>query len=44
MGLYPLFGKKKKKIGLYPFNPNIQIVRVKIYSNKVDNEWVHKYG
>ena len=31
-------------MGLYPFNPNIQMSWVKTYSNKVDNGWVHGYG
>ena len=30
-------------MGLYPFNPNIQMGWVKTYPNKVDNEQVHRY-
>ena len=31
-------------MGLYPFNPNIQLGQVKTYPNKVGNRWVHGYG
>ena len=31
-------------MGLYPFNPNIQMGWVKTYPNKVGNGWVHGYG
>ena len=30
-------------MGLYSFNPNIQFGYVKIYPNKVGNEWIHGY-
>ena len=31
-------------MGLYPFNPNIQMGWVKTYPNKMGNGWVHGYG
>ena len=31
-------------MGLYPFNPNIQMGWVKTYPNKVDKGWVYGYG
>ena len=31
-------------MGLYPFNPNIQMGWVKTYPNKEGNEWVYGYG
>ena len=31
-------------MGLYPLNPNIQMVWVKTYSNKVGNGQVYGYG
>ena len=30
-------------MGLYPFNPNIQMDWVNTYPNKVGNGWVHGY-
>ena len=30
-------------MGLYPFNPNVQMGWVKTYSNKVGNGQVHGY-
>ena len=31
-------------MGLYPFNPNIQMGWIKTYPNKVGNVWAHEYG
>ena len=31
-------------MGLYPFNPNIQMGWVKTYPNKVGNWWVYGHG
>ena len=31
-------------MGLYPFNPNIQMGWINTYSNKVGNGWVDGYG
>ena len=31
-------------MGLYSFNPNIQMGWVKTYPNKVDNWQIHEYG
>ena len=31
-------------MGLYPFNPNIQMGWVKTYPNKVGDKRIHEYG